>query len=295
MRASSKVIGAFVVGVILVAGSLCFSNLHAKNQQAIADARVGVVTAEAPKRQPIEVTDSDGDTIPDWKEGLRAAEPIQVNAPEQTEVYERPDTLTGAVGVDMLKEVLESKYKGSLGKTQEEILTEAESRIGQAATDELYYEKHITIDSNTDTDALRAYGNKVAEIAYMYEKPAYIEHELAWLQKAVETNDEEMLKDLDPIVASLKKMTEAMLATPVPETMVKEHLDLTNTYNALYIDTDAIQKVFSDPMYSAVRVRRYGDDAIGLHHALTNLYTKLVLNGVSWEEGEPAAALVEIQ
>ena len=288
-----RILGAFLVGGVILGLAYFFAPTTA--EKARIDASVSVVAGPAPEREAIKVTDTDEDGIPDWKEELRVVEPILVEVPEVTDTYTPPDTLTGTIGVDMLKGVLESKYKGSLGTNQEDILKSLQGEITEAASDSLYYEKHITIDSNSDNETLRIYGNKIAEIAALYEKPDYIDHELFWTREAVLAKDEEMLKELDPIIASLKAMRDAMLRTPVPEPVVKEHLDLTNTYNALYIDTLAFQDSFIDPMKSVARSRRYIDDAFGLKNALTNLYSKLVSYGVTWGPDEPTSSLIKVQ
>jgi hypothetical protein len=67
-------------------------------------------------------------------------------------------------------------------------------------------------------------------------------------------------------------MRDATLAIPVPAFAAKQHLDLINTYHALYESISAMAISFEDPALTLIRMKRYQDDATGLDFALQNMY-----------------------
>ena len=67
-HSNSKVLGAFVVGAILVGGSYLAANL--KPATGTNSASLSVTTVESPLREPITVKDSNNDGIEDWQEVL---------------------------------------------------------------------------------------------------------------------------------------------------------------------------------------------------------------------------------
>ncbi len=70
-------------------------------------------------------------------------------------------------------------------------------------------------------------------------------------------------------------MRDGALAIPVPRPLLKEHLDLINTYEAVYQDIEAMTLSLEDPVVALLRIRRYAEDALGLRLALENMYDAL--------------------
>lgn len=289
-----RIFGAFLVGAGLIAFGYFMAPVKTSN--TMPDPSVEAVVGTAPAREYIPVGDEDNDGIPDWSESFRQAKPVRVSnsdAPEET--YMPPDTLTGQLAIELLEKTVRAKVTGPLGPSQEEILQSTVSNIEGAAIDALYSEKEITISADNSPETLRAYGNRVAQIALSVDLPEGTRPGIDILQHAVYTNNAEILNELDPIYEAYVDLRNGMLITEVPEAVAREHLNLLNTYNALAIDTEGMQAAFSDPMYTMVRMQRFYDDAIGLENALFELYTKLILLGATWSEGEPVTNFLNIE
>jgi hypothetical protein len=216
----------------------------------------------------------------------------QVDAPEGA--YTPPDTLTDTLAISMLTDAIQAQTRGPLGKTQEDILRGTEFQIQEAATDILYTNRDLTISNTNSEEALRAYGNRVAEIALIHSIPTDTRDEIVILQDATEKNDPQILQELTPIIEAYTGMRDNMLTVQVPSSLTKEHLDLLNTYNAILIDIEGMAIAFDDPLYAMARSNRYYDDAIGFSGALTNLYTNLYDRGIRWGENDIVPKFVKI-
>lgn len=260
------------------------------------DPTAAVVAGPAPEREPIEVRDSDNDGIPDWKEEFGYTHPIEITqqVPE-TESYTIPDTLTNRLAIDLLTSTVHAQGYGPFGPTQEQIIGSAAVEIGAAGEDTLYTRSNIEIVQNNSLDALRAYGNKVAEIALVNSIPAETRHEIEIFQSALYSEDQSLLAELDPIIASYSNMKDGMLLMSVPSSMSPFHLDLLNTYNAILADIQAMQNVDNDPLYTMVRMKRYFDDVQGMSNAIANLYAALYQSGVRWTTDDIATDFVTIE
>ena len=139
---------------------------------------------------------------------------------------------------------------------------------------------------------LKAYGNHIASIALSQEGES--ESEAIILQDVIRYEDKERLQDLEPIAAGYVQMVKLMLETPVPEAYATEHLNLLNALNAMREDIRGMQKLYEDPLYTFVRLKRYEDDVLGLSNALLGLFNKLhYTDNIEWETDEPASKLVQ--
>lgn len=70
-------------------------------------------------------------------------------------------------------------------------------------------------------------------------------------------------------------MRDESLLVPVPKLLLKQHLDLINTYEAVYKDIYAMTYSLEDPAVALMRIKRYEDDVLGLGVALQNMYDSL--------------------
>ena len=90
-------------------------------------------------------------------------------------------------------------------------------------------------------------------------------------------------------------MTAAMLSTPVPSSLIREHLSLINVYQALAVDIKSFRNVLTDALPAMVRLRRYPSDAGALYTAISNLYLKLNEVGIQWSESDTASRFISIE
>lgn len=280
MNLNPRIIAAFLVGTTLVAGSFILS----KNKEVLSlssdtskDGRV--------EREFIEINDSDQNSVPDWQESFAAA---TVDL-DEIATSSKP-TLTGNLVSMLASRTMSGNYTNS-----SEVTAEIGAELTKQSLDEQYEPSDIIIVEDNSPSSLRAYGNAVAIIAKKYPLPKGTRDELTVLNSAFLKDDPEVLKELDPTIAAYEGMLKDMLATPVPSSLVREHLSLINVYNALLIDVQAFRNTFSDALTAMLRFRRYTADTEALYIAISSLYLSLNESGIKWTDGDAASRFIKIE
>lgn len=274
-----RIIAAIVLGLTLVGASFILRPDPTEQNVTLAKKEEG-----GPIRDFIVVKDSDDNGIPDWQESF-AKEPIEIDANSSVSTTTRTGQLVSNLASYLMSKPGNPELAVSL--FSRELATEI--------LDEQYEETDIKTILDNGPAALRAYGNRVAEIAGGYTLPAGTEDEMTILNRSFVRSDEKILIELDPIIAAYKGMRDDMLALPVPSSLTREHLSLINVYNALYIDLTAFRGVYDDALTAMLRFRRYPADAAALYTAISNLYLKLHESGIQWNESDPASKFIRIE
>ncbi|MEX0918299.1 MAG: hypothetical protein WDZ93_04050 [Candidatus Paceibacterota bacterium] len=292
-KLNPRIVIASLAGLLLVFGAFYLSPYGQETR--LPDPRVEVVAGPAPEREFIDVRDENGDGVADWKETLSPKAPWLTDRQTSTSTATTTErTHTQTVAIDMLQRMLQSGMRGGTGDA-ETVLDRSNDYVYMLATDKLYAGRDVRTSPDTGTAALRAYGNAFAEITFANSVQKELEDEVVILDRAVNARDPAALADLALIAESYEGMTHDLLAIPVPQTLVAEHLDLINTLNAIAIDIRGFEKVFEDPLLALARIQRYEDDALGLYQAISNLYLAIDAAGVVWTDADAAGRLIEIK
>jgi hypothetical protein len=265
-----KVVGAFLVGFALVAGAYVVSDFG--EPRSIAPANVASAET-APARVFIPVGDQNIDGVEDWREQF-VSDPVRTSANVSAADYVPPTTLTGKLGVNLMEGLILSKGAAPISRPQETVVADTVEEISRVATaDPIFDVKDIIMSDDLSDLSIRLYGNTLAEILLSESKPE-LENELLLLRDylAGAGGDPTELKALAAVYKSYRDRT---LNTPVPKYFVKEHLDLINVYNAMYLNIDTMTKADEDPMLTLARLKRYEDDVNGMSMAFSNMYKAL--------------------
>ncbi len=281
MKLNPRIAVAFVLGLFMVAGSFWLS---LGKTSATPEAIVATKTKEGeqPIRGYIPVKDNDADGLPDWQNSFDIATVYLDEEPEETL------TRTGALAVDLATRT----NLGSAGV--DTVLLDIGTSLTREMLDKDYGVADIKVSEDNSLAAKKAYGNRVAEIAFNNAPPKGTEGELIILNRALLRDDPEVIKGLDPTIVAYEKMLMEMLETPVPSSLTREHLALINVYQALLNDIKAFRYIFDDALPAMARFRRYQADAEALYTAIVLLYKKLDADGIQWNEYDPASKLVKV-
>ncbi len=279
----TRIAGAFLVGGALVV--LAF--IAGRQPDAAAS---GALVSVAIDRERVAIEDTDNDGVPNWQEQLQMSEPLRL--PTASSTYEAPKTITGKFALRFFEDLIRSKNYGAFGESQEELIARSIKELEERSSDELFTREDVIVTDKTSEEILRAYGNHIASIAL--SQTAGSESEAIILQDVLRYENKERLQDLEPIAEGYVHMIKLMLETPVPEAYVEEHLNLLNALSAIREDIRGMQKLYEDPLYTFVRMKRYEDDVLGLSNALLGLFNMLhYTDKVTWGENEPASKLVQ--
>lgn len=275
---------ALGVGVILVTGSFYVS---ASNETIEGDVSV---VAKPPTRNFIEPKDTDGDGVNDWAEELLADREIITQDIDTAEAYVPPSTLTERFSIKFFQDYLYSKGFETFEESKDELAEQAIENLKNEAQDIIYNIDDIVLDTDDSTEAIRRYGNRIAEITIEYTDSGVGKYdEMSILQQAMDTNNPDRLADLDPIINTYQQYFEQTKATPVPPSLVRQHIDLINVYNAILGDLLAMRTMFEDPLLGLLRVKRYNDDVSGLIYVYYNIDRVLRREGITYDQDEPGA------
>ena len=288
-QSNTKIIGAFVLGLAIVGGAFVL-----KSFTATPTPQQGRLEAQAPQqleaRAALAVTDVDNNGLEDWRDQFVESSPITIIA-DADDSYTPPDTLTGQVGVAFLQNIITAEGQGSFGRTQEQIIAETIEKISVYGTDTIFDVRNITISQDTSNEAIRAYGNAMADAIVDNSVPG-LRNELLILRDVVNEQSEQGAGELNTISKVYADTRDEMIALPVPAQFVKEHLDLINVFHALSNDIKTMSAALDDPMLSLVRLKRYEEDAQGLALALQNFYLALEPYAAAFEQNDSAILFV---
>jgi hypothetical protein len=279
-----RIAAAFVLGMVLVTGAFVLSS-RVKVQQGNLKP-----TAHVTDRTYIPVTDADADSIPDWKDTLLAAAPIDLDQIASS-TYTEPKTVTGKVAIDLFKNFLQSKTFGVFGDSEQEVVEKAVTQLKEESKDELFTRNDLTIIEHQDTAILRMYGN---EVAFVFLNETYkTESVLNILEDALHYKEPEKLQELDLLIEAYNSMIQGLVAISVPESYVVEHLAVLNALVAVREDTIAMRGVFDDALYTFARTKRYQTDVVLLGQVVATLFDTLYTQDtVRWVQGESVLQLM---
>lgn len=288
-QSKNRVIGAFVVGIAIVAGAYTISTFT-KPTFSVPTESVATVAA-APTRVAIDVKDSNGDGIEDWRETfITPSQTIRTKTSTTTPFI--PETITERFGVNFFQDIVRMKGYEGVGRTEEQVLADSIKGLTSLAKDPIIDIKGITVGTDSSPEAVRAYTNAHADIILTYGKTG-TRPELEVLDDLLKTNSPEAVAELGLIATAYKNISEQVQELVVPPQLAKMHLDLINVYQALYFDISAMQNAIADPMVSLVRLQRYEDDAAGLVYAMENMYQAVVPYASAFDRNDSALLFVD--
>jgi hypothetical protein len=231
------------------------------------------------------VTDNDQNGIEDWRDAFLTAEPIIIGEP--TASYTPPTTITGKLGVSFFQDIVRAKNYSVLGRTQEQVIADTVTELSKETNQTIYGVKDISVlDGWTDED-IKNYANAMAGVIDRNSKTE-LEGELVILNDIMTHGNTERVKELEIIAAAYKSMRDESLLVPVPRILLKQHLDLINTYEAVHKDIFAMSFSLEDPAVALLRIKRYEDDVLGLRVALQNMFDSLQLYADLFTASDPA-------
>ncbi len=276
-----KIVGATILGFALVGGAFTARNIYTPKEFPTA----ATVIAAAPERDPISVTDSNGNGIEDWRDEFVTAKPVVIDL--ATTTYAFPDTVTGKMSIDFLENVLQSKGNGPFGNTKEEIVDGTVSSLTKEVEHKIYDTVDIDIMNDYNDEDIKNYANTVAATIYRNSVPN-MDGELVILYDILENQNDARLKDLKTLIQVYQNYRDDTLKIPVPVIFAKQHLDLINTYQAIYEDISAMALVSKDPIVTLLYLKRYEEDATGLSYALQNMFTAFKPHSKLFTVDDPA-------
>jgi len=281
-----KIIGAAVIGFALVGGAYTVSSIGAERPVPQA---ASVQASQPAARVSIAVTDNDRNGIEDWRDEFITTEPIFLN--QATTTYTPPDTLTEELGINFMENIIRARGYGPFGRTDEEVIGETVNILTEVTAHDLYDTPDIFILEQWNEQDVVNYANTIAASINRNDLPD-MQSELAILENILTSGDTSRVTELNSLAEAYARNRDDALNTPVPVILVKEHLDLINTFHAIHKDIEAMAEALDDPAFALLRLKRYEDDASGLGFAMQNMFFALDDYAHLFETSDPATLFV---
>lgn len=293
---NKRVGGALIVGTVLILSAVVFAKPKASDPLAAA-----IVVADAPRTYQ-ETKDTDADGLRDWEEELYGTNPLVPDAPiapatttEDTRetLEDIPDTFTHRFAIDFFSDFFMQGGADMDETAQGALLNQSVQEVINNTKDRFFTTADLTVASAEDLSSVREYGNNVAAILTRYPVPE--ENEMLILERALQTDNGEELKKLEPILDSYKKTIRDLIALAVPPSLVNEHLNLLNAILAVHNDVVVMRNAFDDALPALIRVQRYQNDVDGLYIVLNNMYQALTKAGAVYRQEESGSFFLQFQ
>lgn len=266
---------AVVFGIFLVTGAL-----FARDQFVTADDNnpndISNLVANKILRQYQDPKDTDSDGRKDWEEMVQGTNPngsdtIDTASSTKEKAF-KPKTLTEKFSVEFFDAFIRARKNNNSLSPQEEqaLVVQTARKFASENTNKLFTRSDIEITSDGG-GALYTYANAVGTIVKDNNPNKPLENEAVILKRAVDADDPALLSDLSIISSAYKNIVADMLKLPVPDEVASKHLNLLNTFAAIADDVSGMEQVFTDPMLSYIKVKRYQDDVDGLAGAIEGM------------------------
>lgn len=278
---NQKTLGAFVIGLALVAGAYIATNFSIPGMQQ----RSNATESQAPLRTAITVTDNDQNGVEDWRDAFVTTEPLMIDQIDES--YTAPETITGKLGITFFEDIVRANNFGPFGKTPEQVISDTVTDLSRETNQVLYGINDVSVLENWIDQDIKNYGNAMAGIITKNDQKN-LDNELMILNDIMTRNKTERVGELEIIANVYKNMRDESLLVPVPSSFLKQHLDLINTYEAVHKDINAMALSLEDPAVALLRIKRYEEDVLGLTLALQNMYDALEPHAGLFSANDPA-------
>ncbi|MES3031445.1 MAG: hypothetical protein V4697_03475 [Patescibacteria group bacterium] len=303
-----------LIAALLVGGAFLIAEYQNKNAEAIykdsltASNEAGDATAQE--------RDTDGDGLKDWEEvllgtdqndgdtdGDGTSDGKEVEAKRNPLVAGPKDSLAASAAVDLTKqkEILDpldalsreffAKYMelSKLGISKDPLNRQEliDNAVGSIPFEKptTYTTATILVKADNSTLSIKNYGNEVGD-AFKKNVNPDTRNEGVIAKEALEKQDPSILKEIDPIITSYKKILTALRAIQAPQAVATLHVELVNGMSAGLFAAQSLRDSGDDPVKALQGAGSYQDAERQLRNSLVNIRGYMTFLGITYTENE---------
>jgi hypothetical protein len=162
----------------------------------------------------------------------------------------------------------------SISDINKQIILDTAISMTEVSNTPKYSISDVKINNSLSTSTIRDYGNNLGW-AFFPKATANIEIKssdvLEIVNSAIETENEEKLAELDPIIEAYNKTIDQIQLVFTPKDIVNLHLKLMNDFFVLKTSLEDIKTLFTDPARAIIGFSKYQESAIALKEDLQKI------------------------
>lgn len=295
-------IALLIIGVSLIATVLIFKTDG--NPQHILGANETQLITEAVQKN--RDTDTDNDSVPDWQELINGTDPknpntfnveggdkayieskkqsLSVNTDKQE--FTNTDNLTEQIAKGTLGEYLLQKsgnHQTGYG-SPEELAAAISSQSFNISNPTLYKKTDLQIITTNKTNLL-AYADALRRIDNTYPDSVFeglgnaIGSSLSGGEYDTKAGTK-LSNNIEPYISLYKNIIEDLLAIPVPDSFVNEHLNLINSTEGVYFSLSQLTKLDTDPARALLGAQLFPEYSGAIEQTYAAIVRKLRLENI---------------
>lgn len=303
-----------MLAALVVGGAFAlaeYRNLH--SQKIVYSAPASLVVDKLPSE--LQSLDSDKDGLKDWEEVLLGTDPHKsdtdgdgtsdgaeakagrnplVKGPNdraadtaKATIAAQELTQTEKLARDFFARYLELNQAGlSKDKESQTALVEEVLKSGLVISiPKTYSIKDILTTPDNSKDSIKKYGNQIAAVLEQYRLKGRDEAVIA--KESFDKEDPEILKEIDPIISTYKKILGDLTKVPAPSEIASMHVELINAINIFLFSAESFRGSDTDAIRGIQAVKEYPIAGKTLASSLQNIRNFLISTGVSYGKNEP--------
>lgn len=230
-----------IIAILLVSGAFVLAEYRNKQANLVYSNKNIAVLDRSNDLADLENTT-------DWKKILLANDIGSSTKITDLTKSEEKLTATDILGRDFFARYMELRQMGGVGDklSQQELINQVLKNGMILSTPKAYTSLEILTKSDSSVESIKQYGNQIGNIFKTYTISSRNEAVIA--KDAMEKENPEILKELDPIIKSYKNIINGILKIQAPQDMAVIHLNLVNSVNSLIFVAESFRKSAVDPL-----------------------------------------------
>ncbi len=219
---------------------------------------------------------------PDWQNELGQ---ITISGSDLiAKTGEGAQTTTDIVSTSIASNYLALKQSGALDQESAQKLIDQTIDFISQNGERVAITSELNVISDNGLQTITEYGENLGTVLRK-NRPAIVKNEVEIITKALETNDQSKIEELQEIIIVYNNITNDLLKMKVPKTFVKAHLDMINGSKGITLALKKIQGVFGDPIQGLPTLQIYSQGANTLTKSLQATSSFIVENKVVYKQG----------
>lgn len=294
---ATKNIVLIVVAAGIVGGAFYLTEYRNKDRiKALYDATPVVATTTSNIDPDAQKKGADG--LTEWERVLLGTQGIDsngkpirgwINASSSGKITPEKLTTTDKIGRAFFSRYMALKQQGIADDkdSQQQLVNDVLSGGILTSGPYIYSDKEFKVGTDTSLTAIKNYGNAIGAI--FKTNSVNSRNEAVIVQESLKASNPAILAELDPILTSYKNITNNIVRTPAPPTLLEQHKQLAQAMSQAVYIVESFKKVNIDPVISLGALSKYQETLMNINGAIEALRNQFFVLGITYAPTETGA------